>query len=248
MKRAQALAYLRRLQPELVPVAAPRTGVCCEMCRSGVGPGYDRCGPCNRLDVPRVLPISVSVHGKGLHRRLRGYKDAADEAERRERSLGLAVLLSLFLDRHGDCLGGIPDVVVTVPSTDRDALGAVTDRIPTLRDRRLRAQRAVGSKMERRYEVDEKASKPVAGRRALLLDDTFTSGRSVAAAYGALVDAGAKIVGPVVIGRHFHPDYDTSIALWSCLQQHTWTLDRCGICGPVQCPAEPAPSLNNRTG
>jgi len=114
------------------------------------------------------------VHGKGLHCRLRGYKDAAAEAERRERSLDLAVLLSLFLDRHGDCLGGIPDVVVTVPSTDRDALGAVTDRIPTLRGRHLGVLRAVGSMAERRYEPDDGASKRVAGRRILLLDDTFT--------------------------------------------------------------------------
>ena len=140
---------------------------------------------CNWNDVPPVLPISVSVHGKGLHCRLRGYKDAAAEAERRERSLDLAVLLSLFLDRHGDCLGGIPDVVVTVPSTDRDALGAVTDRIPTLRGRHLGVLRAVGSMAERRYEPDDGASKRVAGRRILLLDDTFTSGRSVAAAHTA---------------------------------------------------------------
>ena len=248
MNRDQALAYLRRLQPDLVPVAAPRAGVCCETCRSGVGPGYDRCGPCDRHDVPPVLPISVSVHGRGLHRRLRGYKDADAEAERREYSLDLAVLLSLFLGRHGDCLGGIPDIVVTVPSTDRDALGAVTDRIPTLRDRRLRGLRAVGSKAERRYELEDGASKRIAGRRVLLLDDTFTSGRSVAAAHSALLGAGAEIVGPLVIGRHFHPDYETSVDLWDCLRRHTWTLDRCGICGPVQCPTEPAPSLSNPTG
>ena len=247
MNRAQALVYLRRLQPELVPVAAPRPGICCETCRSGVGPGYDRCGPCNRHDVPPVLPLSISVHGRGLHRRLRNYKDATAKVERREFSLDLAALLYLFLERHSDCLGGMPDIVVTVPSTDRDALRAVIKRLPSLRDRRLRVLRAVASKTERRYEVDEGASERVAGRRVLLLDDTFTSGRSITAAYSALANAGAKIVGPLVIGRHFYPDYDTSVDLWDCLRKHTWSLKRCGICGPVQCPAEPVPSAPKLT-
>ena len=242
MKRAQALAYLRRLEPELVPVAAPRPGICCETCRSGVGPGYNCCGPCSWHDVPTVLPISISVHGKGLHRRLRRYKDATSKAEKREYLLDLAALLHLFLERHSDCLGGMPDIVVTVPSTDRDALRAVIKRLPSLRERRLRVLRAVGSKTERRYEVDEGASQQVAGRRVLLLDDTFTSGRSIAAASSALANAGAKIVGPLVIGRHFYPDYDTSVDLWDCLRKHTWSLKRCGICGPVQCPTELAPS------
>ncbi len=224
MNRDQAVAYLGRLQPDLVPVAAPRTGVCCETCRSGVGPGYDRRGPCDRHDVPPVLPISVSVHGRGLHRRLRGYKDADAEAERREYSLDLAVLLSLFLGRHGDCLGGVPDIVVTVPSTGRDALGAVTDRIPTLRNRRLRVLRAAGSKAEPRYEPDDGASKRVAGSRVLLLDDTFTSGRSVAAAYGTLVDAGAEVV-----------------PRWSSADTSTPTMRRASISGAA-CSNTPGPS------
>ena len=242
MKRAQALTYLRRLQPELVPVAAPRRGICCETCRSGVGPGYSRCGPCNRIDVPSVLPISISVHGKGLHRRLRRYKDATTKSERRECSLDLAALLYPFLDRHANCLGGMPDIVVPVPSMERDALRSVIKRVPSLRDRRLRALRAVDSKTERRYELAEGASQRIAGRRVLLLDDTFTSGRSITAAYRALTSVGAKIVGPLVIGRHFHPNYDTSVELWDCLRKQAWSLKRCGICGPVQCPTEPAAS------
>ncbi|MCY3844244.1 MAG: phosphoribosyltransferase [Acidobacteria bacterium] len=183
-----------------------------------------------------MLPIAISMHGKGLHRRLRGYKDAVAKAERSECSLDLAVLLSLFLERHSDCLGGMPDVVVTVPSTDRDALRAVINRLPSLRDRHIRVLRAVGSKTERRYEVDERTSERVAGRRVLLLDDTFTSGRSITAAYGALANVGAKIVRPLVMGRHFYPDYDTSVDLWDCLRKHTWSLKRCGICGPISCP------------
>ena len=214
MNRAQALAYLRRLQPELVPVAAPRPGICCETCRSGVGPGYNRCIPCNRHDVPPVLPISISVHGRGLHRRLRNYKDATAKAGRRECSLDLAVLLYLFLERHSDCLGGMPDIVVTVPSTDRDALRAVIKRLPGLRDRRLRVLRAVGSKTERRYEVDEGASQRVAGRRVLLLDDTFTTGKSITAAYSTLANAAPR-----------------SSARWSSADTSTPTTTRVSISG-----------------
>jgi len=65
--------------------------------------------------------------------------------------------------------------------------------------------------------------------------------------YSALANVGAKIVAPLIIGRHFHPGYDTSIDLWECLRKHTWSLKRCGICGPVQCPIEPAPSTPRRS-
>jgi phosphoribosylpyrophosphate synthetase len=177
----------------------------------------------------------MSVHGKGLHRRLRGYKDATAKAERREFSLDLAVLLYLFLERHSDCLGGTPDIVVTVPSADRDALLSVIKRLPSLRDRHLRALRAVGSKNKRHYEVDDGASQRVAGRRVLLLDDTFTSGTSITSAHSALASAGAEIVGPLVIGRHVYPNYETSVDLWECLRKHTWSLKRCAICRPVAC-------------
>ena len=59
----------------------------------------------------------------------------------------------------------MPDIVVTVPSTDRDAMSAVIDRLPNLLDRRLPLLRAGGSKTERRYEVAGGASQQVAGRR-----------------------------------------------------------------------------------
>ena len=92
--------------------------------------------------------------------------------------------------------------------------------------------------------MDEGASQRIAGQRVLLLDDTFTTGRSIAAAHRALANAGAKIVGPLVIGRHFHPDYETSVDLWDYLRKHTWSLKRCGICGPgrlfrIAAPAVP---------
>ena len=238
MNQSEALAYLRRVQPALVPVAAPRVGICCETCRSGVGPGYDRCGPCNRGDVPKVMPISMSVGSGQLHHRLRRYKDSPSSDERREHSLVLAVLLALFLQHHQRCLGDAPDFVVTVPSRRRDALRAVVRMIPTLRDKRIGVLNAIGTSEAPRYEL---ASQQVAGRSVLLLDDTFTSGKTITAANWALVSGGARIVGPLVIGRHFYPAYWTSVELWSCLRTHTWRLDSCGICDPVECQTDPPP-------
>ena len=145
MNRHEALAYLRRVQPALVPVAAPRAGLCCETCRSGVNPSWRRCYQCERYGVPTVLPISMSVHIGPLHRRLRDYKAADDSEEQREHSLVLAALLGLFLRYHQACLGVTPDFVVTVPSTRRDALGAVVALLPSLRAKHIHALSATGS-------------------------------------------------------------------------------------------------------
>ena len=238
MRREEALGYLRRLEPHLVPIAAPAPGICCKSCRSGVGDPYARCFPCNDDDVPDILPISMSVHGSALHRRLRRYKDALIGDERREHSLVLAVLLSLFFHHHRGCLGDTPDFVVTVPSKDRDALAAVVRMLPQLRAKRIQALKATGTKSTPQFEL---AAPQVEGRSVLLLDDTFTRGRSIAAAYSTLVEGGANVLPPLVIGRHFRPDYRTSEDLWNCLRNQQWNLDSCGVCGPVDCQPGPSP-------
>ena len=179
----------------------------------------------------------MSVHIGPLHRRLRDYKAADDSEEQREHSLVLAALLGLFLRYHQACLGVTPDFVVTVPSTRRDALGAVVALLPSLRAKHIHALSATGSSTEPRYDL---ATPQLDGRSVLLLDDTFTSGKSIAAAYQTLVDGGATIVGPLVIGRHLHPGFSTSVDLWDCLQTHEWRLDRCGLCSPVECPTGPS--------
>ena len=223
----------------LVPVAAPSPGVCCESCRSGVGQHYLRCGPCNRHRVPAVMPISMSLHGSPLHSRLRGYKDSDKSDERREHCLALAALLGLFLEHHRCCLGGRPDFVVTVPSAARDAFAAVVDLLGDLRDRRVDALRAIGAGDVTHYEL---IASQVRGKAVLLVDDTFTSGKSIAAAHRALTEGGAKILGPLVMGRHFHPEFETSVSLWECLKGREWSLNRCARCGPVDCADSPSQS------
>ena len=201
-------------------------------CRSGVGDDYARCFQCNEYGVPAVLPISMSLHSSALHYRLRRYKDAPSDVERREHSLVLAALLKLFLQHHGGCLGEAPDFVVTVPSKARDALKAVVKMLPKLDAKRIRALKATGTSSDPRYKL---VAPQVEGRSVLLLDDTFTRGRSIAAAHGALLEGGAEVLGPLVIGRHFHRDYWANEHLWSCLQDQEWHLDSCGLCEPIDC-------------
>lgn len=219
--------HVERLRQGLVPIAAAQPGVCAT-CRSGAS-GDDRCWRCSREGIVAVLPISMSVNRGPLHERLRFYKDGGPD-QRTEYTLDLAALLFLFLRQHLACLGGEPELVVTVPSASRDAAKAIIDRIRWLRERHS-SLTAVGTKEDPSY----LASRDVNGRHVLLLDDTLTKGRSMTAAHAALTDAGARDIRTLVIGRHFHPDYSTSVRLWDCLQQHAWSLDHCGICGPVQC-------------
>jgi hypothetical protein len=172
----------------------------------------------------------MSVHTEQLHNHLRRYKDDSSPATRERLTLRLAALLGLFLDRHLDsCLGGQPDLVATVPSAARDAPWRIVQRL-------YRFQGATNplyfDPNEQRFAVNQ----PVAGRRVLLIEDTFTKGRKTFAAVDVLLSAGAEVAGPVVVGRHFQPDtWEPSAELFRCLRRHRWTLDACAICGGVTC-------------
>lgn len=220
--------YLEQLRPGLIPIAGAQPGVC-GRCRSGKNAGYPHCYPCSSQGIVTVLPISMSVHGGPLHSRLRHYKDGNDE-QKLDFSLQLAALLGLFLRFHANCIGGMPDIVTTVCSSQRDAPRAIVRKLRSLRDSHL-PLRFIGTSDQPRYE----ASEEFRGQRVLLIDDTFTRGRSITAAYRALVDVGATILTPLVLGRHVRPDFPTSEPLLSCLLQHRWSLDRCGICQPIDC-------------
>lgn len=228
MNEAGLKVYLDRLRPSLVPIAAPQPGVC-KGCRSGANPGFDRCYVCDTGNVVEVLPISMSFHSGLLHRRLRGYKDGSKE-ERQRYTLELVALLYFFLKHHLGCIGGTPDAVVTVPSLDRDAVKDIVDRIAPLRERHipLKCNESAGIRSFR-------ASKKLREKRVLLLDDTFTSGKTITDAHRALTEVGANVALPVVIGRHFRPDFPTSRELTECLKQHRWKRKRCGICQPILC-------------
>lgn len=228
MNRQDPRPYFERVKPGLVPIAGGQNEVC-GTCRSGANPGYQRCYRCKNENVVEVLPISMSVHGELLHDRLRWYKDG-NEQQKQDYTLQLAALLLLFLGRHLKCIGGNPDAVATVSSEKRDAVKNIVDRTANFRGMHAPLARTRSDNPPTFQAPDSLKDKKV-----LLLDDTFTTGRSITAAYRALSSVGAELLTPVVIGRHFRPGFATSERLHTCLKNHEWRLDRCGICAPIMC-------------
>lgn len=231
MTRLDPRSYLDRVRPGLVPIAGAQSGVC-SSCRSGVNLGFERCYPCESKGIVSILPISMSEHNGPLHQRLRNYKDG-NRRQREQYTLDLAALLFRFLEKHIECLAGRPDVIVTVPSPDRDAVKTIVNKIGWLRERHVSVLCSRGN-----TNVSYSVPVGVRGKRVLLLDDTFTTGSSIAATHSALIEAGAIVPLPLVIGRHFRPEFDTSRRLASCLSEHKWRLRNCGVCSPVICGSE----------
>lgn len=236
MSTIDASRYLDLLRPGLIPIAGKQDGVC-RRCRSGANAGFSDCYQCDRGGVVEVLPVSMSVHGRQLHHRLRGYKDDTRSERRREYTLQLAALVSKFLGYHMECLGGEPEAVTTVRSASRDAPRRIVRRIKSLRDLHVSL-----NWVEDDERIRFSAPADLKDRRVPLIDDTFTRGRSITAAHEALVAVGARVMVPLVIGRHFRPDFPTSQRLDDCLSQHRWRLKRCGICRPVECPSIAGPA------
>ncbi len=231
--------YLDALRGCLIPIAAGQPRVC-DICRSGTNPRFGQCYKCATCNIVKVLPISMSIHNELLHRHLRGYKDDKEPLHATF-TLRLAALLHLFLKQHQACIGGRFDCITTVPSAKRDAMKAIVEKIESLR--RLHIPLAsTGTKASPKFNAPTcfKAS------RVLLLDDTFTTGKSLTAAHKALTEAGADVLCPVVIGRHFHPNYDTSRFLAKCLDGHKWKLNRCGVCRPIKCNQDLNPSSREK--
>jgi len=83
------------------------------------------------------------------------------------------------------------------------AVEAVVQRLPAPRDRYRPALdvTGVGSKSELRAGRFG-LTRRVDGEKTLVLDDTFTRGPTLFSAMAALREAGAVIVGPLVLGRH----------------------------------------------
>ncbi|MFI6603369.1 hypothetical protein ACIBHX_44645 [Nonomuraea sp. NPDC050536] len=165
----------------------------------------------------RVVPIALFRTGDRLADDLRRYKDDPSPAVRGECAAALAALLSRFLERHADCLGGPFTLVTTVPST-RDGpaplvhpLVGVVSRVPALAPRYRPALRP-----------DLTAWGLVRDHSVLLVDDTFVTGVHVRRAASALLAAGAREVVALVIGRQVSDE-----------PTETFCSDRCRLCNPA---------------
>ena len=231
---ATAAEVLLPLRPGLMPVPAIGQPGVCRYCHSACEPDYGQCYPCllaaRSVGAADIVPISMSVEGGLLHRHLRGYKDDRSVAVRNRMSVRLGALTAVFLEHHHDCVGPF-DSVVLVPSPARTAVASIVQRVRSLRDELRPALRASGVGTKNELRTDRFATtRAVSGERVLVLDDTFTSGATLFSAVAALLDAGAEIVGPVVIGRHLQPSWEPSRAMLSWLRPRPWAEERCCRC------------------
>jgi predicted amidophosphoribosyltransferase len=240
-----ALEFLAPLRAGLIPLPATNQSGVCEICHTGIDADYVRCSQCEQaryLAVPEVLPIAMSVHLGLLHAHLRGYKDNLDTAVRSRMALRLAALVSVFMANHQRCLGEW-DYVTCVPSVRRAAPAAIVSHLGVFAPRYNQVL-AASAEVRRAERALDPGRFPVSGRvrrdRVLLFDDTFTSGASIFSAVAALREAGAEVVGPLVIGRHIRPDWGPSQALLYWLAQRKWDEHRCARCGG-EYRAQPAP-------
>jgi glutamine phosphoribosylpyrophosphate amidotransferase len=153
-----------------------------------------------------------------------GSKEApVDEARARFGPI-VRALAADFLGAHADCLaalaGGPPHFVLPVPSTKRPG-GAPIARVPGLAadvESALPGARWTGllarsiepighmRPSPRAFVVPPTLRGRVAGRRLVLLDDTYVSGSRAQSAAASLRRAGAAAVVIVVLGRVLRPD------------------------------------------
>lgn len=177
-----------------------------------------------------LLPISMSVNAKLLHRHLRGYKDDSHTSVKNRMSFRLAALLLTFMNNHARCLGPY-DTIALVPSSKRVAMEGIIEYVAPLRAQYVPTFIASGTGTKRDLDADRfSVARNVTGERILLLDDTFTSGASLFSAMAALRSVGADVVGPVVLGRHVQPAWEPSQDMLSWLDDRKWDEHRCARC------------------
>lgn len=198
----------------------------CRVCDGPTRPGYACCFCCatlvRQLQMP-LAPVTAAIPyqvGDWAHRLLRGYKDAPLASTRASAAQRLAAIVRRWLvtddDRLRQRLDGRGDVVVTVPSSRRP-MGSPVDALVALvppwaelhRPLLARGPVTTGHLMASRQgfvlarHVDRDS---VAGCRALVVDDTITTGARAQSAVAALRLARVDVAGVVVVGRVVAPE------------------------------------------
>ncbi len=160
-----------------------------------------------------------------------------------QQRMQLAALYSRVLHEHGTCIrakaGMDWDTVTIVPSsgarTGPHPLENVVSMAPAVGPlyRPLLARGAEAITHNQASDGGYQVTTPVAGRRIVLVDDTFTTGGRVQSAASALQRAGATVVAAVVAGRIINPTYGTSEALWAKQRAKAFRFDQCCLCVDV---------------
>jgi predicted amidophosphoribosyltransferase len=207
--------------------------------------GHERCFACaagtRKLAV--VVPISYSVAGEPLHSLLASYKRQADPSVPAA-TAELAAILWRFLERHERCVAAAAGadsfgVVTTVPSGDRarhehHPLRRIVGELagPTRERHEDLLLRTDAPLTPRRFDPARyAATRQLAGASVLLIDDTWTSGASAQSAAAALLQAGARTVAAVVIGRHLNPGWGENLRRLGVLRG-SFDFGSCALCAP----------------
>ena len=197
--------------------ALDRCGVCGGPCRTGFACCYCCRTLVRQLGQPLVRVSAMADYrvGDGMHRHLRGYKDAPLAEVRRAHVEALGSMASRWLDAHrGELVRrfGAPwDAVATVPSTSRrrgapvDAVVGQVDELRELhRSLLVRGDDPVDHLVASRHGFDRSPSVDpswLRGRSVLVVDDSHVTGARAQSAVAALRAGGAEVVGIVVLGR-----------------------------------------------
>jgi hypothetical protein len=189
-----------------------------------------------------IVPISLAPGLGQLHHVLRNYKDGSTDEVRRPLLLQVAAILSRFIQHHGACVesaaGGPWDLVTNVPSHKREGthpLERVLSIAPTVKEKFRPVLRPGPVRVTWRKADDQGylLTEDVRGRRALLVDDTFTTGANIQSAASALHAGGATVVAGVSIGRFVRTDFApviVEILDWST--GIPFDFGSCLLCGP----------------
>ena len=169
-----------------------------------------------------VFPVRLCPLPGPLYTVLMGYKESPVSDARRRFGPMVSALFEGFLSSHTPCLaaaaGGSFEVVLPVPSSARpggapltgvDGLATAGARLAHWSPHLLARARAPVGHMRpdaSAFEVPAVHVPTIAGRSALLLDDTYVSGARAQSAAAALRGAGARSVVIVVLGRVLRPD------------------------------------------
>jgi len=210
------------------PLPGPGT---CPRCAGPRRPPAAECWCCGRVGAQlgerpgagaRLVPVRLCRPGDALHAALRRYKDAPAVSARAHYAGLLAALLDAFLDLHTGCLRlecGDWDAVCAVPSSARGRtrpFDAVLSRARALRGTEVvELERGTGRALHLSPAAEAfAATAGLAGRRLLVLDDTWVTGARARSAGEALRRAGAEVVGIVAIGRAVDPAAAPSVRAW----------------------------------
>lgn len=191
----------------------------CDLCLGPVNPGYSRCFGCHRLTtsttaVPdelltRVVPMTTAISPSPWYTRLATYKTF-----RADYQPTLAALAHTFLRSNGaaiqELLGGRADCITIVPSKrgisyEEQPFRRVLSLVSSIEEKLVHGlnYRPDANYERQRYDPAwfEKGRSKIAGRRVLLLEDTWASGATCLSAAGALLGYGARSVVALPIAR-----------------------------------------------